>query len=168
MRWIETTVFTFVLMVLISSTCHSENLNVGSIAPNWVLADAQGEPVSLYQESEAGNTTVMVFFASWCGNCKDLMPALNHFHNAASDKAIAFYLLNVWEDPDPETLKKAQTTAIPVLMRADNVARRFEVGTTPGVVVVGPDKRILYKRTSGTSVEETQKALSELLNLPAL
>lgn len=142
-----------------------EPMQVGSTAPNWVLADMSGTPVSLYQEAEAGKTTVMVFFASWCRNCKELLPSLNAMQQHLSGKPYAFYLMNVWEDPDLESIHETEPTNIPLLIRAESVARRFQIETTPGVVVVGPDKKILYKRHSGTSVQETAADLKNILGV---
>lgn len=164
MRLTCQTLFCLLVACLMVAGVRAEPLGVGSLAPNWVLPDLQGNQVSLYQQAEAGNTTVMVFWASWCRNCKALMPTLRELQNAKGDKPVAIYLMNVWEDNAPEAFTEEPGFNLPVLLRADNVARRFDIGTTPGVVVVGPDKRIIYKRTPGTQMEDVATSLSALLS----
>lgn len=140
---------------------------LGDLAPNWVLADTDGQAVSLYQQAEAGSTTVMVFFATWCRNCNALMPSLEKLRTSLQGKPVAFFLMNVWEDPGPEALDKRYSTEIPILLRADHVARRFGVASTPGIVVVGPDKRVIYEGGAGRPAEQTALELTTLFDLPA-
>lgn len=166
MRLLLLYTFVFGFIWPFSASRAAEFLEVGAQAPNWVLADVDGQPVSLYQQAESGNTTVMVFFASWCGKCQKLLPYLNQLQRQTVDEPLRFYLLNIWEDPDPAAIAEIEPTDIPILLRAENVARRFQVETTPGVVVVGPEKTVLYKRVSGTSVEDTVTQLKDLLQQP--
>src|SRR5690606_32140675 len=74
---------------------------VGDLAPNWILPDSKGKPVSLYEEVETGRTIVMFFWASWCKSCKSLLPILQQLDDAKGERPISFYLMNVWEDDDP-------------------------------------------------------------------
>ncbi len=142
-------------------------VELGSVAPNWVLADVDGKPVSLYQHTEVGDTTVMIFFASWCNNCKTLSPMLKALQAETQNQPVAYYLLNVWEDVDAEALKAEYKSDIPLLLGADNVARRFNITSTPGIVVVGPDRRVVYKRPADATLAETQAALSQILKQTA-
>lgn len=70
---------------------------IGDVAPNWILMDQKGAPVSLYQEADAGKTTVMFFWASWCKSCNSLMPVIRQLDQAKGERPIQFYLMNVWE-----------------------------------------------------------------------
>lgn len=74
------------------------------------------------------------------------------------------YIMNIWEDETNQAVR--DIAELTVLARADNVARRFGVGMTPGIVVVGPDRRIVYKRASGTSMEAVTTSLNRLLFSP--
>lgn len=140
---------------------------VGDLAPNWILPDSKGTPVSLYEEVEAGKTIVMFFWASWCKSCKSLLPVLQKLDQAKGERPISFYLMNVWEDDDPIAFLKRYDLELPVLLQAENVAQRYDIRITPGVVVVDPERRIRYVRSPDQTVEEVAAELQRVLDLPA-
>jgi len=138
----------------------------GEVAPNWILPDLSGTQISLYQEAEAGITTVMFFWASWCNGCKALLPVIKRFNAAKGDKAVRFYLMNVWEDNDPVAfLRQHDMQHLPVLLQAENVAQRYDIKLTPGIVVVDAQKRIRYVRQPGESETEVSGKLQEVLGI---
>jgi thiol-disulfide isomerase/thioredoxin len=139
---------------------------VGDLAPNWILPDTTGTPISLYEEAEAGKTIVMFFWASWCKSCKSLLPVLQKLDEAKGERPISFYLMNVWEDDDPVAFLKRYDLELPVLLQAENVAQRYDIRITPGVVVVDPERRIRYVRTPNQSVAEVTAELQRVLDLP--
>jgi Thiol-disulfide isomerase and thioredoxins len=140
---------------------------VGELAPNWILPDTSGKPVSLYEEAEAGKTTVMFFWASWCKNCKSLLPVLKELDANKGDRPITFYLMNVWEDDDPVAFLRRTGVNLPVLLQAENVAQRYEIRITPGIVVVDPERRIRYVRDPQESISDITSALHRVLDIPA-
>lgn len=137
----------------------------GDLAPNWILPDSKGTPISLYEEAEAGNTIVMFFWASWCKSCKSLLPILQQLNEAKGDRAIRFYLMNVWEDDDPMAFLKRYDLELPVLLQAENVALRYDIRITPGVVVVDPERRIRYVRSPNQTVAEVTTQLQNVLDI---
>lgn len=139
----------------------------GELAPNWILPDLSGTQVSLYQEAEAGNTTVMFFWASWCNSCKALLPVIKQLDAAKGDKAVRFYLMNVWEDKDPVVfLNQFEMQHLPVFLLAENVAQRYDIKITPGLVVVNAEKRISYVRQPGEGPAQVSERLQEVLGIP--
>lgn len=139
--------------------------SVGDLAPNWILPDVTGTPISLYDEADAGKTTVMFFWASWCKSCKSLLPVLQQLNRAKGDRAISFYLMNVWEDDDPVAFLKRHNVELPVVLQAENVAQRYDIRITPGVVVVDPERRIRYVRSPHQTATEVATALQQVLDL---
>ncbi len=154
------------LALFIPCATSAEALQAGDIAPNWILMDSQGETVSLYQEAEQGRATVMIFCASWCKNCQELLPEMNKLsvHHREQSSKVVFYVMNVWENGDPTAYVKQRAPSISVVLRADHIARRYAVEVTPGVVVVGPDRRILYQRAAGTSSQQVALQVEQLLS----
>lgn len=138
---------------------------VGELAPNWILPDSKGTPISLYEEVEAGKTIVMFFWASWCKSCKSLLPLLQKLDQAKGDRPISFYLMNVWEDDDPVAFLERYDLNLPVLLQAENVAQRYEIRITPGVVVVDPQRRIRYVRSPDQTVTEVTAELQRVLEI---
>jgi thiol-disulfide isomerase/thioredoxin len=169
-------VIKFLLRSLVASlavlwfTAHTEEpLRTGDLAPNWILADSKGAPASLYEQAEKGNWTVMVFWASWCANSKTLLPKMETLSQTLDKSATSFYLMNVWEDKVPETYLKEEGLTIPVIRQAERVAKRYDVNITPGVVVVGPDRRIRYlsqpQESADTIAENIQKLIGTSASL---
>lgn len=140
---------------------------VGELAPNWILPDLSGKPISLYEEAEAGKTTVMFFWASWCKTCKSLLPILKELDHNKGDRPISFYLMNVWEDDDPVAFLRRFDVALPVLLQAENVAQRYEIRITPGIVVVDPERRIRYVRDPQESLSDITAELHRVLGIPS-
>ncbi|MCR6652908.1 MAG: TlpA family protein disulfide reductase [Cellvibrionaceae bacterium] len=139
---------------------------VGDLAPNWILPDLNGKPVSLYEEAEAGKTTVMFFWASWCKTCKKLLPVLKELDRNKGDRPISIYLMNVWEDNDPAAFLRSFDVTLPVLPLAENVAQRYEIRITPGIVVVDPERRIRYVHDPEESFSDITAALHRVLGIP--
>lgn len=138
---------------------------IGDVAPNWILMDQKGAPVSLYQEADAGKTTVMFFWASWCKSCNSLMPVIRQLDQAKGERPIQFYLMNVWEDDDPQAFLQKHQMTLPVLLQAENVAQRYNIRITPGIVVVDPERRIRYVRSPQQGVAEIAAELQKVLGI---
>ncbi len=156
-------ILTTACLVAALGAAHAEPLQVGDRAPNWMLMDQFDQPTSLYDTVDSGHMVVMVFWASWCGHCKKLLPEIKRVAAAQKDHKVTFYLMNVWENGDPAAFSAEHAQGLPVILRADSVARRFAIDITPAVVVVGPDRRILYKKTAAHNVGEVGQDVRETL-----
>lgn len=160
---------TFLLVVVLSGLSYSslagQPIEQGDIAPNWILADLQGKAVSLYEEAEQGKWAVMIFWATWCSNCKILLPEIVKIDRQKGSAPVAFYLMNVWEDKDPAEFVAEQDYQLPVIRQAEQVAQRYGIRITPGIVVVDPDKRIQYVRQPSDDVATITRNLHGLLDI---
>lgn len=131
------------------------------LAPNWMMKTTQGKNVELYDELEAGNTVVMVFWASWCQFCHKLLPAIQENSQSVGKLAeqVKVYTLNIWENADPEMYFKREGLNLPMIIEADSLARRYKVRATPGVIVVAPDKSMQRIKRRGRSTERLLKKI---------
>lgn len=151
------------LLVTASATNAGEQVSQGDLAPNWILADLEGQESSLYEGAEQDKWTVMVFCASWCSKCQQLLPKVQQLSQHGDSNPAQFYLMNVWEDKGPAALLEQQRYSLPVMRQAEHVARRYGIRITPGVVVVGPDKRIHYLRAPTDDVHDIATKLEQIL-----
>lgn len=156
-------VFISFLLLYACAVTAGEQVAQGDIAPNWILADVDGRESSLYDGAEQNKWTVMVFCASWCSKCEKLLPQVQQLSQNADPASAAFYLMNVWESKDPAALEQQKSFNLPVMQHAEHVARRYGIGVTPGVVVVGPDKRIHYLREPGDDIPQVASKLKQIL-----
>ncbi len=152
---------------LLGGSAFSEELNVGDIAPNWMLVDHNNKAVSLYEQVGDGKIAVMVFWASWCAHSKKLLPRLKQLEDTGEFENVAFYLMNVWENGDARAFIREHARDMPVVLHADSIARRFEIDVTPGIVIVNPDRRILYKYDNGGQNPDLAGNIQQVLNSAA-
>lgn len=76
-------------------------LKAGTPAPDFTLNDINGNPVSF--SSFKGKTTVLVFWASWCPDCRAEVPGLKTLFDKADKEKVAF--VSVSFDRSLEALK---------------------------------------------------------------
>lgn len=66
----------------------TELLKPGTPGPDFTLQDIAGKPVTL--SSFRGRKVVLVFWASWCPDCRAEVPALKAMHASADPGKVAF------------------------------------------------------------------------------
>jgi cytochrome c biogenesis protein CcmG, thiol:disulfide interchange protein DsbE len=153
----------FPLLLLTAHANAGRPLSTGDRAPDWILPDSQGRPVSFYEDS-ADQPAVLLFWATWCPNCAKLMPQLEKLRRELADKNIKFYALNIWEDADPIAHMRENNFNFTLLQKADMVAKRYHVRGTPGLFVVNADKSIRYIRDKNSSTPEIYDAVKAALS----
>ncbi len=66
----------------------ADMLKKGTPAPDFTLSDINGKPVSI--KDFLGKKVVLVFWASWCPDCRAEVPELKAMHAAADPEKVAF------------------------------------------------------------------------------
>jgi len=137
---------------------------IGSAAPDFTLNDVNGKPVSL--ASFKGKYTLVDFWASWCGPCRQENPNVVKAYNTY--KAKGFEILGVSLDDKKENWEKA--------IQQDNLgwkhvsdlkgwqssaAALYDVKGIPMNFLLDKDGKIIAKNLRG---EDLVKKLSEVLN----
>jgi thiol-disulfide isomerase/thioredoxin len=139
-------------------------IKLGSKAPTAAVETLDGKPADLSQY--IGKTPVLIeFWATWCGNCKQLEPALHAAHKKYGDK-MKFVGVAVSVNQSPERVKAyAQRHAIPMDMFYDRkgfATDVYEVPATSYIVVVDASGKVVYTGLGGDQNIEAAvlKALS--------
>jgi len=139
------------------------------LASKWVVQTTDGKQISLEQEVQQGNKVVVIFWATWCQFCRGLLPQLNTLHQASEPAAtpnepgVRFIAMNLWEDTDPIAYMATQNITIPTVLHTENIAKQYGVRGTPGVFVIGQQRRILYHRRMGQSTAEVMTHVKSAL-----
>lgn len=99
----------------------TELLKAGTPAPNFQLNDINGNPVRL--SDFRGRKVVLVFWASWCPDCREEVPELKAMYKAADPSAVAF--VSVSFDRKLETLVKyAKDNSLPGIQLFDPAGKK--------------------------------------------
>lgn len=114
-------------------------------APEFALADATGKTVRL--KELRGRYVFLNFFATWCGPCREEMPAMERLHQAYGGKGLAVLAINLEESPaQVAKFVKELRLRFPVVRDADGtVSRAFAVRGLPVTYLVDRDGRILWR-----------------------
>ncbi len=145
-----------------STSFAGKSLKVGEKAPNWILPNSANQQVSFYKDS-ADQAAVILFWATWCPYCAELMPELKTLQAELKQADVKFYALNVWEDDDADAYLKKHQYEFSLMLNADMVAKRYGVHGTPGLIVVDKDKVIRYIRAKNTSAEDAANQVKAAL-----
>jgi len=136
----------------------------GSVAPAWELSTPDGGTLSL--EDLRGNIVVMDFWATWCGPCRMVMPALQAIHEEYGESGVVVVGINTWEDADPVTFMEEEGYTYPITLGGDAVSEEYLVTGIPTFYVIGPEGTILFSaRGSDLANEAALRAVIEE-NLP--
>ena len=138
----------------------TELLSPGTAAPNFKLKDLNGKTVRL--SSFRGKDVVLVFWASWCPDCRAEVPLLKAMHAAADPDKVAF--VSVSFDRDIDKWKSyVSENGLPGIQLFDPagkkdsaVGKAYGVQWIPSLYLIGPDGKI---RLATVVAEKIQKAV---------
>ena len=139
---------------------------VGQIAPDFTQNDTEGNPVKFSDVYSQYELTLLDFWASWCGPCRQENPNVVAVFNDFKDKG--FTVFGVSLDRDKEAWLKGIAddgltwTQVSDLAYWNNtVAKTYAVSGIPHSILVGKDGKIIAKNKRG---DELREAVQEYLN----
>jgi len=148
------------LFVIIS--CLSATLNATEIEPpfgirhyaigpaeNFNLPDIDGENFQL--DSTRGRWVFLHFWASWCGPCREEIPAIQHLADTFDDDTLAIVMINTAEDEDTIfTFLSATDVDINSLMDMDGlVTEVWKPRGLPTTFLINPEGEVKYQAIGG-------------------
>lgn len=136
-------------------------LPTGSLAPNWKLLDSASREHSLSEYR--GKIIVMDFWATWCGPCIKAMPSLQKLYDKYKTRGVEVFGVNVWEESNPVAYMEQRKFNYGLLLKGEDVAEAYQVGSLPTLYIIGTDGKIIY-RTAITNEAEVEVVLEEYLN----
>ena len=126
----------------------------GSEAPDFALKSTTGENLRL---SEFRSEVVaLVFWASWCGDCRTQLPALQRLQQQFAGDGLRLVSVNLDHD-----LKSARSSAadlrvaFPVLFdEQGEVGRQYDLQDLPALVLIDRDGRVRSRRDGREALDE--------------
>jgi thiol-disulfide isomerase/thioredoxin len=138
-------------------------LPLGSKPRATTVHTLDGKPVDLAKY--IGKTPVLIeFWATWCGNCRELMPTLTAAEKKFGDR-VKFVVLAVAINQSPERVRKymaAHPQKHETLFDTDGkAAAEFDAPATSYVVILDRAGRVVYTGLGGK--QDLEKALTKAL-----
>ena len=131
----------------------------GMTIKDFTQPGLDGTPLSLLAEVAKNKITVIDFWASWCGPCRQEMPFMLELFGKYKDKGLG--IIGISLDEDSDAWKAAtQQLNIPWVQMSDlkgwenAIAKHFCVNSIPHTIVVDQQGKILKRGLRGEKLEE--------------
>lgn len=120
-----------------SSALHQE-MTAGSEAPDFSTKLNNGDTFTL--SDTAGQVILLNFWATWCTNCVNEMPAIEKLYEEYGDQ-ITIIGVNVGEDEDTvNTFIEAKNYSFPIAYDTEsNISNLYPSAGIPYTVIIGKD-----------------------------
>jgi peroxiredoxin len=143
------------VVALAAAPAAAQDLGIalGEQAPGGPLETLAGQTVDLSSFLGKQQPTVIEFWATWCGNCKQLEPAMRAAHTKYG-KTVRFVTVAVSVNQSIERVKAWQAAnKMPgelLYDRKGTVSGAYDVPATSYVVVADKTGKIVYTGVGGT------------------
>lgn len=141
------------------------SLRIGDSPPRIALTDLTGSTVSI-PDNVIGKVTVIHFWTSGCGSCREEMQTLDGLYRSYGRKGLAILAVNIGDQRKQirETLAGLPLT-FPVLMDPERKSvRPYNVTGVPRTIIIDRNGTIRYKIIGSTSRETLTKYITSLLD----
>ena len=143
-----------------------KSISIGSVAPDIILNDTSGEPISL--ASLRGKYVLLDFWAAWCRPCREENP--NIVENYNNYKSYGFDVYQVSLDRTKEDwVRGIKQDKLPWINVSDlkyyqsEAAELYNVDRIPSAFLLDPDGKIIAKHTDLRGPNLSRK-LAEIFN----
>ena len=140
-------------------------IEVGRIMADIVMNTPEGEPLSVMEEVKKNKMTIIHFWASWCGACRNEMALLRQLYAEHQPEGLGMVGISIdesaadWNRAIGE-LKLAWPQISDLKGWECDAARRFQIRSLPFIIVVDSNGRIVQK---GLPAEELKQFIGRQL-----
>ena len=141
-------------------------VSVGSIAPEIILNDINGKPISL--SSLRGKYVLLDFWAAWCRPCREENPNILENYNRFKDQGFEVYQVSLDRNKE-DWLRGIEQDKLPWINVSDlkyyqsEAAVLYNINKIPSAFLLDPNGIIIAKNIDLRGVNLTKK-LSEIFN----
>jgi len=117
------------------------------------LTNSMGEATTLHDQLGGKKALLLDFWASWCGPCMNLMPALKKKAQTLAAFDVVVVAMNKDDPKDNETaesiaerIRKEQNATLPWLVEPAErpYTKAFELDSIPRMVLLSPEGKVLF------------------------
>ncbi len=137
--------------VAVTLAAHASSVKLSEPAPDFTLKTLNGPNLRL--EEYRGQVVLINFWASWCGPCRDEMPAIQNMINSLRKEGLKIAMINTAEDEDTVfSFLSAYAPDIRPLMDQDGQAtEKWQPRGLPATYLVDPAGLVRYQALGGRS-----------------
>lgn len=155
-------------MVTMGPLEYPNKIEVGSVAPDFILNDYLGETVQL--SDYKGQAIFLNFWASWCPFCIAELPLLQSAHEKYQSEGFMVIGVNRQESRDTaQTYSDDLGITFPLLLNsADDVAKAYKLTAMPSSYLIdknGVIQEIIYGPVTEESLEQS---IADLLSIEVI
>ncbi|MDQ4036484.1 MAG: TlpA family protein disulfide reductase [Chloroflexota bacterium] len=136
---------------------------IGNRAPEFVLADLDGNPLRL--ADLRGRPVVVNFWASWCGPCVEEFPLLRDAAARHADDGLAVVGI-VWRDRSEaarDFMRRNGATWAAAMDPGERVARDYGILGPPETYFIGRDGTIVARQIGQISAASLDEKLAAII-----
>jgi thiol-disulfide isomerase/thioredoxin len=128
---------------------------IGAVVPGIVIPDSTGRDVDLGRIG--GDKTLIIFYASWCPHCQEMMPKLNELYAGKSGAGMKVVAISI-DTSRSDWLGFAQRNNTNMINVSDlkgwygKAAQDFYLYATPTMFLINGKKEIIAKPTNVNEV----------------
>ncbi|MFO1485845.1 MAG: TlpA disulfide reductase family protein [Verrucomicrobiaceae bacterium] len=113
------------------------------------LTNSTGEATTLHDQLGGKKALLLDFWASWCGPCMNLMPALKKKAETLAPHGVVVAAMNK-DDQDAESIaeriRKEQNATLPWLVEPPDrpYSKVLDINSIPRMILLSPDGKVLF------------------------
>jgi thiol-disulfide isomerase/thioredoxin len=138
-----------------------KKLAVGKIAPDFNATDINKKSIQLSKINS--DKTILIFWASWCPHCLEVMPVLKEYYNSTSREELEIIAISIDEN-EKDFLNAVESHSLIWKNIAElkgwngTIVSQYGINATPSIFILDKDKKILAKPTNKDNLrKEMQK-----------
>lgn len=162
-QWLMTSAL--VLTITFASISAIANPTSGDQSPDFTLKSRDGGNIKLSEQR--GNIVLVNFWASWCGPCREELPAFEKLYQEYQDLGVEILAVNVDSEAEKaNVLLDDIEVSFPVLFdTSGEVSQLYDVSAMPTTVLVDRDGnvRLLHPGYRKGDEKKYEKAIKMLM-----
>jgi peroxiredoxin len=133
-----------VLLLSAGFAVQATEMQTGALAPAFTLKTLNDRNLSLREYR--GRVVMINFWATWCGPCRQEMPALNALYEKYRDAGFVLFGINVDADPaNAARMVDRLKVTYPILFDRDKKASSlYQVNAMPMTILIDRDGKIRH------------------------
>ncbi len=150
--------------LLMAGPAPALSVEIGGESPSFMLKTIDNR-VFRTEEMKGKKPLFLVFWATWCSNCKKEIPVLKEIYSSFEPKGMEFLAINVGVNDSLARVKRyteKYKITYPVAFEGGNrVTKLFGVQGTPTIIIV--DKQGIVRYRSASVPDDLDEHFQELI-----